>query len=155
MRKDMRYLVLDRPRINFGCGDCKGEKRKLQRAFEDAPIRESMRARWHFHNRRQSGARLVKAGREERRKQFNDYLAPLLGFLRSRVGRDWDWIDSELRQHADTGSVLGFHLLYHVHKLVYRHVLVHDERVCTIRGDKIAPGYFYVHPHTHKLVMVH
>ncbi len=144
MRSDMKYIVLDEPRQNHDYRENKGEKRKQQRGLENLPLRESMKTRWHFHHRKST--RIV--GRDDHRKNFSDHLGPLLGFLRSRCGRPWDEVHSEIRKHADYHSVLGFHLVYHFLKLVKRQVFIRDGLVITAKQDILCSGQFYVHPET-------
>ncbi|MDX1986121.1 MAG: hypothetical protein SFV17_05500 [Candidatus Obscuribacter sp.] len=151
MREDMKYLMLDRPRVNHKNRQCKGEKRKAQRGLEFLPLHEPMKRRFDFHCRNK-GTRLV--GREDHRKQFSDYYAPILRFLRSRVGRKWDDVNSEIRREADSKTVLGFHLVFHVKCLVRRSVYLVDGRAYSTKHNELTKGEFYVHPDSGLLCQV-
>ena len=48
------------------------------------------------------------------RKQLNEYLNPLYRFLEKRVGRNWDRVYSEIRQHNRPGSAVGEHIFQHL-----------------------------------------
>ena len=151
MREDMKFVVLDRPRLNHDFRMCKGERRKLQCDWETLPQRESMKVHWHFH-RRYKAKRLV--GRDDRRKQFNDHLSPLRRFLKTRLGSDWNDLNSEIRQEASTRTVLGFHLMHHFWRMIRRNVFVVDGVVFSNRCQQLSSGSFYIDPTSNKLCCI-
>lgn len=151
MREDMKFVVLDRPRLNHDFRICKGERRKLQCDWETLPQRESMKVHWHFH-RRYKAQRLV--GRDDRRKQFNDHLSPLRRFLKTRLGSDWNDLNSEIRQEASTRTVLGFHLMHHFWRMIRRNVFVVDGVVFSNRSQQLSSGSFYIDPTSNKLCCI-
>lgn len=151
MREDMKFVVLDRPRLNHDFRICKGERRKLQCDWETLPQRESMKVHWHFH-RRYKAKRLV--GRDDRRKQFNDHLSPLRRFLKTRLGSDWNDLNSEIRQEASTRTVLGFHLMHHFWRMIRRNVIVVDGVVFSNRCQQLSSGSFYIDPTSNKLCCI-
>ena len=51
-------------------------------------------------------------------KSLNENLVPLVGFLRSRRGRRWDDVFSEICAHLDTGSTAKMHVRRQVEDLV-------------------------------------
>ncbi len=151
MREDMKFVVLDRPRLNHDFRICKGERRKLQCDWETLPQRESMKVHWHFH-RRYKAQRLV--GRVDRRKEFNDHLAPLRRFLKTRLGSDWNDLNSEIRQEASTRTVLGFHLMHHFWRMIRRNVFVVDGVVFSNRCQQLSSGTFFIDPTSNKLCCI-
>ncbi len=151
MREDMKFVVLDRPRLNHDFRICKGERRKLQCDWETLPQRESMKVHWHFH-RRYNAQRLV--GRVDRRKEFNDHLAPLRRFLKTRLGSDWNDLNSEIRQEASTRTVLGFHLMHHFWRMIRRNVFVVDGVVFSNRCQQLSSGTFFIDPTSNKLCCI-
>jgi hypothetical protein len=49
---------------------------------------------------------------------LNEYLNPLYRFLEKRVGRNWDRVYSEIRQHNRPGSAVGEHIFQHLRDYV-------------------------------------
>ena len=79
MRDDMDKLLVTRPRWGSG-SPMRGLRRRRRERFdpESAPRREPMSLGRGF-------------------KTQSEYFAPLLRFLRSRVGEHWDSVYSEIR----------------------------------------------------------
>jgi hypothetical protein len=50
----------------------------------------------------------------ETRKELNEYLNPLKRFLRSRIGKQWDDVYSEIREHFGKDSATHFHIFQHL-----------------------------------------
>jgi hypothetical protein len=68
---------------------------------------------------------VVKARPKVPREQ-GDKLNPIRGYLRSRVGRKWDDVHSEIIKRFDTRTIAGHHILYgHIleHMVAYWYVL--------------------------------
>lgn len=95
MRPDMKKVIVSRPRR--GSGD---KRKDWCRYDEDAPSRERMKAH-NYENKDQT-----------------DLLGPLRKFLRTRLGRRWDDVWSEVCAHADARSLMGEHLRRHVDQYV-------------------------------------
>lgn len=95
---------------------------------------------------RPKSTRLV--GPEDHRKEFNDHLAPLVRFLQSRLGKAWSEVNSEIRQEANSRSMLGFHLVVHFKAMVKRNVFIVDNLPVNTKGLPLRPGVFYVNPET-------
>lgn len=55
-------------------------------------------------------------------KDFNENLAPLTRFLRSRCGRRWDDVYAEICATLDTGSTVKMHVRQHLDDLVNRRI---------------------------------
>ena len=114
MREDMAELLLDMPRS--GSRFAQGVKTRMKidpspyldledPEYGDIPLRIGRRAR-HYNG--------------WSAKEQSDYLSPLYNFLEKSVGRYWDDIYSEIRAVASKDSLVGFHLLQHVHMYVDR-----------------------------------
>jgi len=56
-----------------------------------------------------------------REKGFNDFLAPLFGFLKGSVGRPWDQVHSEIAAQLSGRSTMQRHVLGHVSDFVCVH----------------------------------
>lgn len=138
MRDDFYEVIIERPRV--GSDDTKfpkGYKRRLQRTdSEELPRREKMRTpRRHYVGE----------------KSQTDLWGPMYRFLRSRVGRPWDGIYSEIRQANDSRSHVQNHTVNHLLLLVERNVQVIDGEVYDDHGYRLNPyrrEAFYVHPET-------
>jgi hypothetical protein len=59
-------------------------------------------------------------------KYFSDNLAPLYRFLRGNVGRPWNKVWSELREHVAFENTVQKHILGHVFDVVERHAVLVD-----------------------------
>lgn len=63
------------------------------------------------------------------RKSFDDLVGPLRRFLRSRCGRPWSKVHSEIRERLSTGSTVQMHLVQHILCYVNLHVIVAGREV--------------------------
>ncbi len=136
MRRDMSKLLVERPRI--GGKYTKHRRDRLTNPPEDGPRGEAMQTKW------------------VRRKMLNENLAPLRRFLRSRVGRPWNAVYSEIREHVRVDSAIQLHILQHLWDYVVRDVILIDGVPC--HGSNESWGRrlglpigehrttFYVHP---------
>ncbi len=105
MRPDMYQVIIERPRL--GGSRAKGDGRARMRDRldpEHAPNRGSM-------------------SRSHGTKHLNENLAPLRRFLRSRIGRPWDEVYSEICAHINLSSAVQKHVLDHLRDMVYTHVV--------------------------------
>jgi hypothetical protein len=66
-------------------------------------------------------------------KTFNENLNPLLGYLRTSVGRPWDKVYSEICEVFDTRKVINRHILVHLAEFVMLDVKMIDGVVCRLR----------------------
>jgi hypothetical protein len=57
-------------------------------------------------------------------KSLNENLAPLIRFLRSRRGRPWDSVFSEICTTLDTGSTIKMHVRSHIEDYVLARISV-------------------------------
>lgn len=131
MRNDMAKVIVERPRVG---GDkkvgLKGEKRRQTRLGDDAPAFESMKSRWR------------------ERKQLNENLSPLKRFLRSRVGKPWNDVFSEICANIKVDSTVQKHVRDHVFDYVETNVVMVDGVPHDTRGRKLYFEVVYVHPET-------
>ena len=51
-------------------------------------------------------------------KSLNENLAPLVRFIRKRIGRRWDDVFSEICEHLDTGSTVKMHVREHLEDFI-------------------------------------
>ena len=116
------------------------------RDVDDLPVREAMQARWHFHYRGK-GTRHI--GAPDHRKDFNDHMSPLIGFLVKHVGQDWNEVYAEIKERGlSTKSMLGVHFMFHLWGLVKRNVILEDGIVVRCKQTGNDSGLFYIHPVT-------
>jgi hypothetical protein len=73
-------------------------------------------------DRKQIGVKRHAAVDGQFRKGLNENLAPLIRFLRSRRGRRWDDVFSEICAQLDTGSTVKMHVRQHLDDFVMRPV---------------------------------
>jgi hypothetical protein len=127
MRWDMSKVLIERPRYQGRRGKQKKGSRRVNLAhsfhehpFDRSPRREPIR----MHD-----------------KGFTDLLGPLYKFLESKVGRPWDDIYSEIREHIHPNSKLQLHLIGHLWDAVERNVVLIDGRPFKVeRGFFRSPG---------------
>ena len=141
MRHDMAEIIIERPRYGHGAGDGKGRYRSKLRADPDCfSQKEPM---WFRGNS----------------KSLNENLAPLRRFLTRRVGRPWNAVWSELREHLSPNSTVQKHVYDHVLQYVERNPVFIDGNPHIPQGrgsrrDEYFPlggpwrGGFYVCPRT-------
>lgn len=132
MREDFNKLLVERERLGH---HKKFHEHRRMKAFDrvDGPGgefafggRESMKKR-HKYNYDM--------------KSFNENLNPLKGFLRSKIGKKWDKVYSELRKTFDSRSVINNHILEHLFQYVDIHAKLIDGRVMTMAGQYSQRGY--------------
>ncbi len=128
MRADIGRVITERPRKNTYPGVAKGYKKQLQKDGLDHVSKEKMR--------KQNGDT----------KEFTDVLGPIVGFLKSRCGRLWDKVYSEISEALPaSGGVSYSHARDHLFQMVELHTQVIDGVLCDSRGKELH-GYpeFYV-----------
>lgn len=139
MRRDMPKVLVERPRKGG-----KGSRVRRYRADDNHPLREGIKTRW------------------TQRKELNENLRPLVRFLRSRCGRPWNKVYSEIREYLNPNSAVQMHILQHLFQYVYVNVRMIDNvpHSCeyTAGWKPIycwggRSNYFYVHPETCLLLM--
>lgn len=125
-RSDIHKVIVERPRYGY----CWAEP---VRTSGSIPVAAALVDGEDYD----SGPR--RAPRFDKNKSFNEYLAPLKGYLLKQVGRPWDNIYAEICAGFDRRSVIGAHVLQHVPDFV---ALPGDNR------DWPRSTGLYVHPRT-------
>ena len=100
MRKDMSKVVIDTAR-HGGRGLIYRPNRPGE-DYENYHLIESMKWRWRD------------------RKEQSDRLKPLWGYLHKHVGKPWNDVWSDICEHMDFRSVLGFHIRSHIDQYVHK-----------------------------------
>jgi hypothetical protein len=104
MRPDMHEVIIERPRIQ-------GVDRKpkyLINEETDLPSKEGMRRN------------------HKERKRLNENLAPLKRFVRSRCGRKWNDVFSEICENISLDSAVKKHILEHLQYMVEKEITLID-----------------------------
>ena len=132
MRPDMTKVIIERPRAGGSRGQ-RGNRRKGDDP-ESLPFRES-------------SAR----GRKRDPKGLTDLLGPLERFLAKNVGRPWDRVYSEIREHVHPRKQVELHILDHVRWFVEKDVIMvgkvpHRHAARNYDGSTELWAPFYVHP---------
>ncbi len=98
MRSDMGKVVTERPRqghsMSYGSNGLRAEWKT--ESLEEAVKHSSMR-KMHKRDRFKG-------------KAFSDLLGPLTRFLRSRVGKNWNKVNSEIAKNLKLDSMSGYHI---------------------------------------------
>jgi hypothetical protein len=93
----MGKVITERPRGGWRYKSAKGERKALQKGFEDSPKREKIRQKWNW------GC-----------KHFTDVIGPLEGFILANVGRPWDKVYSEVRAVLKPTGMSAIHAIGHL-----------------------------------------
>ena len=129
----MYRVIIERPRLCFDRGTDHRRAQRLRDDPESEPRFEPIRMKSKF---------------------LNENLAPLDRFLRSRVGRPWNEVHSEICAHIALRSAVQKHVLDHLRHMVYLRVEMVDGQPCDVisryrRGPIATPkGELYVCPET-------
>lgn len=134
-------IVIERPRggMRISAKKLTGYKKNLQKLTEEAS-EDGLLSPY-----------LIKMGK--RTKHFSDHLGPLRRLLRSKVGKPWNDVYSELCQRLNTNSVTGQHVISHLWDFVERYVEIIDGvPYHKTHRSRFAIGHwrdeFYIHPET-------
>jgi hypothetical protein len=125
MRPDMHKVVIERPRRGHGDKYHNYRARNERGAGFGAKSRPD-ESDGYDHLPGKQGMR-----RPHKTRYFSDHLGPLKRFLRSRVGRRWDVVHSEIRAGLSTGSTTHQHILSHIGDFV------------SVRLERRADGLLY------------
>jgi len=103
MRPDFPKVIVERPRYGGGISDPKGYKKDLQGDWDELAKREKIRQKWM---------------KSPSYKEFSERLGPLKRYLYSKVGKAWNDIYSEIREHLSYDSVIQAHVMTHLYDYV-------------------------------------
>ncbi len=106
MRADMFKVIVERPR--WGASHAASPKVKRTKDYN---IKQIGLKRHAFESTRYT-------------KSLNENLAPLVRFLRSRVGQSWNDVFSEICCHLDTGSTMKMHVRQHIEDFVLTRISI-------------------------------
>lgn len=140
MRKDMKDVIIDRPRIHGDGGKSippKGTKKRFNKTpWEDQKNFESTsRRRVYGYNC----------------KQLNEHLSPLRRWLSKQVGRNWDDVWSEICENLSVRNATTAHVRDHADQYVEKNCIIDEEgRICDsvglpLHGSRYWKGW-YVDP---------
>jgi hypothetical protein len=132
MRDDMSKVIVERPRIPAYT--------RKGRVIKDTDLYTSHEGMRTAHVRNYNG------------KQLNENLAPLLRFLTSRVGQNWDSVYSEICENIKITNAVQDHIRIHVKQYVETSTSIDNDgniwinrgRPCLLADDRLTR--FYVDP---------
>ena len=134
MRKDMRHVLIDRPRHASGAANRKERiKHKSIEHLEKLPKHGSKH-------------------QTEKVKSLSDHINPLRRYLEKQVGRPWDKVYSEISQNLDKRSTIQNHVFEHIFDYIEKDVTIgEDGKLYSTpkfyRGlHEIGPGEMYICP---------
>jgi hypothetical protein len=141
MRNDMAKVLVERERrgVRGAAILVRRNRRHFNdpRSFDDAPVFGSSSR----HSQYGWGG-----------KELNENLSPLRRFIEANVGRLWDDVYSEMRQHIRWENTVQRHILQHLWQYVERNVVLDEKGVACVRpyygtGLRVLrKDEFYVHP---------
>ena len=101
MKKDMDKLLVTTARIGSSLknSEVKRHRRTNEKDYENLPSYSSMKP---------------KGRRYEERKQLNEYLNPLIRFLRKNCNRPWEKVYSEICENLDRRTAVQNHIFDHL-----------------------------------------
>ncbi len=117
MRSDMFKVIVERPRW----GASHASSPKLKRT-KDYTIKNIGHKRHALESTRYT-------------KSFNENLAPLVRFLRSRRGQPWDSVFSEICATLDTGSTVKMHVRQHIEDFVVTRISIGRQGEWLFKGE--------------------
>jgi hypothetical protein len=75
-------------------------------------------------------------------KSLNENLAPLVRFLRSRLGQSWDEVFSEICAHLDTGSRVKMHVRQHIEDFVLTRISIGRHGEWLFEGEVLGVSHW-------------
>lgn len=116
MRKDMFKVIVERPRSNSRWADSMSRRARerhemaniLKNDWSDDEV-ENSKGLSHELNTHEP-----MKNRYDSSKSLNENLAPLFRFLEKSVGRPWDEVYSEVREHLRMDSSVQLHVVQHL-----------------------------------------
>lgn len=162
MRKDMFKVIVERPRSNSRWADSMSsrarERHELANVFKndwsDDDV-ENSKGLSHELNTHEP-----MKNRYNSSKSLNENLSPLFRFLEKSVGRPWDEVYSEVREHLRMDSAVQLHVVQHLKWTIIEDTYIgEDGHVYSVQRnvyrsgaldipDPYARHTYYVHPET-------
>lgn len=103
MRKDMDKILVTTARIGSDLKNQQVIKERRSKDWEDLPSKSSMKP---------------NHARYTERKQLNEYLNPLIRFLKKNCGKKWDDIYSDICSQLDKRTAVQDHIFMHLFDFV-------------------------------------
>lgn len=135
----MRHVIIDRPRRGGDGGKSilpKGSKKQLQKTP------------WEDQVKFESSAPGRLYGWEC--KELNEHLSPLIRWLNSKIGTDWDEVWSEICDGLSVRNATTAHVRDHADRYVEKNCMVKDGKILNSRGIPLNGEWrfleFYVDP---------
>jgi hypothetical protein len=119
VRSDMFKVIVERPR--WGAGHASSPKLKRTKDYALKHI----------------GLRRHACESAPYTKMLNENLAPLVRFLRSRLGQPWDSVFSEICAHLDTGSTVKMHVRQHIEDFVLTRISIGRHGEWLFKGEVV------------------
>lgn len=160
MRKDMYKVIVERPRQGGGWSD------SSRRANERRQLELIAKSDWSDEGDDSDGVNHILDNHEpirnrcESSKSLNENLAPLYRFLDKSVGRPWDEVYSEIREHLRLDSSVQLHVVQHVKWAVTEDTYIAEDghiyeqkgyrnwRFQALDLPSLSSNIYYVHPKT-------
>jgi hypothetical protein len=115
MRKDMFKVIVEKERWNSQEKFDNKTSRKYLNSFKPNSNNKEDWDEWEDENRLSHLPKKVTGSKPQgwNRKELNENLNPLKGFINSRVGQKWDDVWSEICQEINSNSTVQKHVLDH------------------------------------------
>ena len=126
---------------------CKRQKRRDKRLDEE--LIECYRRGWHTKQKKGYKNKMKRNMYEKARlnecmkfmhaggtRMFNDNLEPLIRFLASNVGKNWNKVHADLCKQLKKNTVSGLHVFNHLYEFVFENVDVEGKKVYYMQGGK-------------------
>lgn len=116
MRKDMEYLIVERPRLGGSKEQTRRHRHTAKRDPENAygvrGMRKLHRLNW------------------DTTKELNENLNPLFRWLNKQAGRLWNDVYAEICEQVKPDSATQLHILQHVDDIVEKNVIIINGEPC-------------------------
>ncbi len=91
-------------------------------------------------------------------KYFNDNLEPMIRFLNSKVGKNWNKVHAQLCKDLNKKTISGLHVFNHLFDFVQLNTYIENKKIYYLRNGKLTElistekyPRFYIHPTTGQL----
>lgn len=162
MRKDMFKVIVERPRSNSRWADSMSSRARerhelaniLKNDWSDDDVEDSKGLSHELNTHEPMKNRYNSS------KSLNENLSPLYRFLEKSVGRPWDEVYSEVREHLRMDSAIQLHVVQHLKWAITEDTYIgEDGHVYSVQRNLYRSGAldipepyarhnYYVHPET-------
>ena len=123
---------------------------------EKGRYKNRVKKNFYAHAKKHEGVKFMHEGGT---KYFTDNLEPLMRYLNSHRGKNWNKVYKELCDKLDKRTLPGLHVFNHLWDFVVLSVIIKDKKVYYMRFGKFEElvsrekwPKFYVHPKTGQLL---